>query len=148
MILSFAINREIIIVFSRISFCLFHHQSSMYIFVRILSSLSLNWRIETYVRFARKEEWLMKNLIVFITFRYWIVTISLNSSSIFETMIKSCFNHVFFWILVVILLSLFNHWSSFLKLSSWWNLLNREFWKNLSMSFLLFSLWWNQCANA
>ncbi len=136
-----------IVVFSKISFCLFYHQFSMCIFVRIFSSLSLNWEIEAYVRFARKKEWLMKNLIVFITSRYWIVTMSSDSSSIFETMIKSCFNHVWFWILVVILFNLFNYWSSFLKFSSSWKIFNREFWKNLSTFFLLFSLWWNQCAN-
>jgi hypothetical protein len=33
------------IVFSRIFFCVFHHQSSMCIFVYILSLSSLNWRM-------------------------------------------------------------------------------------------------------
>jgi hypothetical protein len=39
------IKSETMIVFSRIFFCVFHHQSSMCIFVYILSLSSLNWRI-------------------------------------------------------------------------------------------------------
>ncbi len=44
-VLSEAIRSETMIVFSRIFFCVFHHQSSMCIFVYILSLSSLNWRI-------------------------------------------------------------------------------------------------------
>ncbi len=66
MILSFDINKKIIVVLSETSFCFSHHQFSMCISKYILSLSSLNCRMKEYERFAENDECSMKNLISFI----------------------------------------------------------------------------------
>jgi hypothetical protein len=82
----------------------------------------------------------MKNLIVFITSRYWIVTMSSDSSTIFETTIKSCFNHVFFeyqlWFYLVDSIIDRHFWNS--TLHEIYSIVNLK--KSINVFFVVFAL--------
>jgi hypothetical protein len=146
-ILSFEINKRIIVVLSKTSFCFFHHQFSVCIFEYIFSLLSLNCQTKAYSKSMRNEWWSMRNLISLITFQYWIRIISEDSSSISKTMMIFCSIHISSSI-SMILFNWNNHSSSFLKLCCSWKNLIREFLKNLFTSFFVFSLWCSQRANS
>ncbi len=147
MILSFDINKKIIVVFLKNSFCFFHHQSSMCISKYILSLSSLNCRMKAYERFAENDECLMKNLISFIMSRYWIWITSFNSSFISNEMLIFCSIHLSFETSMT-LFNWHNHSFSFLKFNCSWKKIIREFLKNLFTSFFVFSLWCSQRTNS
>jgi hypothetical protein len=147
MILSFDINKKIIVVLSKTSFCFFYHQFSMCISEYIFSLSSLNCRMRAYEKFAKNDECSMRNLISFIMSRYWIWITSFNSSFISDEMLIFCSIHLSFET-SMILFNWHNHSSSFLKFNCSWKKIIREFLKNLFTSFFVFSLWCNQRANS
>ncbi len=142
MILLLNINKKIIVVFLKISFCFFHHQSSMCILIYIFSLSSLNCRMKTYEKFAENEEYLRKNLIFFIMSRYWIWITSFNSSFILNEMLINCSIHLFSEN-AIILFNWHNHSFLFLKFNCSWKKVIREFLKNLFTFFFVFLLWCN-----